>query len=38
VPDYINKNYSQNIISIETSPISLGGEGSMIVTLKKNIA
>ena len=35
VPDYINKNYSQNIISIETSPIRLGGEGSMIVTLKK---
>ena len=34
VPDYLNKNYSQNIISIETSPINLGGEGSMIVTLK----
>ena len=36
VPDYISKNYSQNIVSIETSPISLGGEGSIIVTLKKN--
>ena len=35
VPDYINKNYFQKIISIETSPISLGGEGSIIVTLKK---
>jgi len=36
VPDYISKNYSQNIVSIKTSPISLGGEGSIIVTLKKN--
>ena len=35
VPDYLNKNYSQQIISIETSPISLGGEGSMIITVKK---
>ena len=35
VPDYINKNYSSLIHSIETSPISLGGEGSMIIALKK---
>ncbi len=35
VPDYINKNYSNKIISIESSPAHLGGEGSMIVTLKK---
>ena len=35
VPDYINKNYSSLIHTIETSPISLGGEGSMIIALKK---
>ena len=35
VPDYIRKNYSARINSIEASPIALGGEGSMIVTLKK---
>jgi DNA-nicking Smr family endonuclease len=35
VPDYINKNYSSLIQSIETSPISLGGDGSMIIALKK---
>ena len=36
VPDYIRKNYSSNISSIETSPKNLGGEGSIIITLKKN--
>ena len=35
VPDYINKHYSSLIYAIETSPISLGGEGSMIIALKK---
>jgi DNA-nicking Smr family endonuclease len=35
VPEYLKKNYSSSINTIESSPISLGGEGSMIVTLKK---
>ena len=35
VPDYIKKNYSDFIHTIESSPVNLGGDGSMIVTLKK---
>ena len=35
IPDYLNKNYFSRMVSIENSPISLGGEGSIIVTLKK---
>ncbi len=35
VPDYLQKNFSKKIVSIEPSPIKLGGEGSMIVTLRK---
>ena len=35
VPDYIKKNYSDFIYTIEASPVNLGGDGSMIVTLKK---
>lgn len=35
VPDYLMNNFSDKIISIEQSPEKLGGEGSMIVFLKK---
>ena len=35
VPDYINNNFSNNIIKIEESPLKLGGSGSIIVFLKK---
>ena len=35
VPDYINNNFSNNIIKIEESPLKLGGSGSIIVLLKK---
>ena len=35
VPDYINNNFSENIIKIEESPLKLGGSGSIIVLLKK---
>ena len=35
VPEYIHKNYSENIIKIEESPRHLGGSGSIIVLLKK---
>ena len=35
VPDYLQKNFAKILVSIEPSPIKLGGEGSMIVTLKK---
>jgi len=35
VPDYLQKNFLKKIVSIEPSPIKLGGEGSMIVTLRK---
>lgn len=36
IPDYLNKNFSSLMLSIESSPLNLGGEGSIIVTLKKS--
>ena len=35
VPDHINNFFSEKIVKIEESPISLGGSGSIIVLLKK---